>query len=352
MARVTRAANHLSAEEITERIQQATHSWHRLAWQVIFTAFQDPRPAAVIARQLGVSKGFVHKVMACYHREGPEGILPPRPYEPRHRYLSRAEERQFLEPFLDRAQRGDIVTAREIQRAFEERVGRVVAASTISRLLQRHQWRKIVPRPRHPTSDPEEQAAWKAQFADQVADAVATRAADDARPVLVMAQDEGRFGRISTPQRCWSPKGMRPTVPRQIVREYVYVYSAVAPSLGRMTALILPQTNTAMMNLFLSHVAEAFSDYFIVMQVDQAAWHRSRDLQVPENIRLVPQPARSPELNPVEHIWDHLREHALRNTVFDTLQQVTHALVEGVRDLAANAAALTSMTFFPHLRIL
>ncbi|NJN68112.1 MAG: hypothetical protein HC884_16075 [Chloroflexaceae bacterium] len=58
------------------------------------------------------------------------------------------------------------------------------------------------------------------------------------------------------------------------------------------------------------------------------------------------------ELNPVEHLWDHLREHALRNTVFDTLQQVMHALVEGVRDLAANAAVLTSMTFFPHLRIL
>ncbi|NJN65889.1 MAG: transposase [Chloroflexaceae bacterium] len=69
-----------------------------------------------------------------------------------------------------------------------------------------------------------------------------------------MAQDEGRFGRISTPQRCWSPKGVRPTAPRQIGREYVSVSRAVAPSLRRMTALIVPQTNTAMMNLFLSQV--------------------------------------------------------------------------------------------------
>ncbi|NJN68144.1 MAG: hypothetical protein HC884_16235 [Chloroflexaceae bacterium] len=69
MARVTRVANHWSAEEIAERIQQATHSWHRLAWQVIFTAFQDPRPAAVIARQLGVSKGVVHNTNLCFDEE-------------------------------------------------------------------------------------------------------------------------------------------------------------------------------------------------------------------------------------------------------------------------------------------
>jgi hypothetical protein len=63
-----------------------------------------------------------------------------------------------------------------------------------------------------------------------------------------------------------------------------------------------PRTNTAMMNLFLAHVAEEFADYFIVMQVDQAGWHRPKQLQVPENIRLIPQLPRSPELNPVGHI--------------------------------------------------
>src|SRR6266567_7043740 len=97
-----------------------------------------------------------------------------------------------------------------------------------------------------------------------------TRDAEDQRPLLLMAQDEGRFGRISRPKRCWAPPGRRPQAPAQVVRESMYVFAAVAPSLGRFTALVLPTANTAMMNLFLSHVSQTFADYFMVMQVDQA----------------------------------------------------------------------------------
>src|SRR5205823_4827507 len=124
-------------------------------------------------------------------------------------------------------------------------------------------------------------------FQASVAAAVATRPAEDKRPVLKMAQDEGRFGRISTPKRAWAPPGMRPKAPRQVIREFSYVYAAVAPEQGVMTSLILPHADTGMMNLFLAQVAQDFADYFIVMQVDQAGWHRAKDLQVPENMRLI-----------------------------------------------------------------
>jgi hypothetical protein len=53
----------------------------------------------------------------------------------------------------------------------------------------------------------------------------------------------------------------------------------------------------------------------------------------------------------VEHIWDYLRKHAMRNTLFHSLDKVTKALVTGLRNLAADVATLTSMTFFPHLRL-
>ena len=106
-----------------------------------------------------------------------------------------------------------------------------------------------------------------------------------------MAADEGRFGRIGEVRSCWSPAGIRPVVPKQQVREYVYAYVAVAPQLGQMTTLVLPYANTQMMNLFLKQVSEEFREYFIIMQVDKAAWHRSKSLQIPENIRLLPQPA-------------------------------------------------------------
>lgn len=100
------------------------------------------------------------------------------------------------------------------------------------------------------------------------------------------------------------------------MREYLYAYAAVAPALGQMVSLILPDASTAMMNRFLEEVSRVFSTYFIIMQVDGAGRHRANDLVVPENIRLISQPAYSPELNPVEHIWDELREKHFHNRCF------------------------------------
>ncbi len=80
----------------------------------------------------------------------------------RHRQnLTPEEEIQFLKPFFDRAKTGGILVAAEIKRAYEAAVGRKVAESTVYRLLERHDWRKIAPRPRHPKADPAAQAAFK-----------------------------------------------------------------------------------------------------------------------------------------------------------------------------------------------
>ena len=154
------------------------------------------------------------------------------------------------------------------------------------------------------------------------------------------------------PRRCWAPAPLRPQVARQVVREYVYVYSAVVPATGQMTSLLLPRADTAMMNLFLDHVGREFADYFIVMQVDRAGWHDAEALIIPENIRLIEQPAYSPELNPVEHLWDYLRESYFHNWAAPTLSQVIEVLINGLQHLAANVEMVQSMTNFPHLRVI
>lgn len=166
-----------------------------------------------------------------------------------------------------------------------------------------------------------------------------------------MAADEGRFGRLGEVRSCWCPKGIRPIVPKQQVREYVYAYAAVAPELGQMTSLVLPYANTKMMNLFLKQVSEDFPGYFIIMQVDKAAWHRSKSLQIPENIRLLTQPAHSPELMPVEHLWEDIRENYFYNRVFKSMSKVVDELCKGIVDLVSDPERLRSMTYFPHLKI-
>lgn len=129
------------------------------------------------------------------------------------------------------------------------------------------------------------------------------------------------------------------------------MFAAVAPERGLLTSLILPSADTEMMNLFLEHVSQTFADSFIVMQVDQAGWHRSKTLVIPENIRLVAQPPYSPEVNPVEHLWEELREKYFHNKVFPSLEPLVERLCQGLNALTAQPDRLRSMMFFPHFRI-
>jgi len=79
----------------------------------------------------------------------------------RYGYMTIDQERQFLSKFLDEASHGGILVVSEIKRAFESIVGRRVAKTTIYRMLDRHDWRTIIPRPRHPNSSEEAREGFK-----------------------------------------------------------------------------------------------------------------------------------------------------------------------------------------------
>jgi DDE superfamily endonuclease len=184
-----------------------------------------------------------------------------------------------------------------------------------------------------------------------VQDAIADRSPEDKRPIVIAAADEGRFGRLAQVRRAWCGPGVRPEGKQQSVREYLYGFVAVVPALGMMTALVLPFSNTEMMNLLLNQVAQEFADYFVVMQVDGAAYHTGKDVVVPENIRLIVQPPRSPELNAVEHVWEEIREKHFYNRVFNSLDAVSDTLCQGLKELMDLPDKIRSMTNFPHMRV-
>ena len=85
--------------------------------------------------------------------------------------------------------------------------------------------------------------------------------------------------------------------------------------------------------LFRSEVAARYPEDNIVMVLDGAGWHKSLSLPIPNNIRLLSLPPYSPELNPVEHIWDELREKYFHNRAFDSLDALEDRLVDGLLTL-------------------
>jgi transposase len=351
MGRRTRAAPHLTPEEVKERMIHDPHPLYRQRWLIIYNALVDPREAKEIAKDTGVSVATVHHLIPRYNALGVAAVETPGKGGRQYAYLTREEEQHLLAPFFARAEKGEITTVHQIKQIFEEKVKHEVDESTVYRLLKRHKWRKVMPRRKHPKADEQKQKDFEEHFPSTVKEVEKTKDPKDDRPTLLLAQDEGRFGRAYPPQRAWAPEHVRPLVSSQFVREYVYAYAAVAPQLGKMTFLVLPYSNTAMMNIFLKQVSHDFSSYFMIMQVDQAGWHRSKDLRVPENIRLIYQPAYSPELNPVEHIWEELRETYFSNHWYRSLDQVMQLLCDGLLQIEADTQHLRSMTYFPHLRM-
>lgn len=162
-----------------------------------------------------------------------------------------------------------------------------------------------------------------------------------------MFQDEARFGRINDVRRCWAPRPLRPLCQAMLTHEYTYAYAAIEPVTGLMDALVLPQVNTRCMQIFLDTVAQRHPGENIVMILDGAGWHSSGQLIAPANMRLLPLPPYAPELNPVEHIWDELREKCFHNKIFHCLDALEDDLVFALLAMENTPTVVESISRWP-----
>jgi transposase len=150
-----------TVERLAERLQQASShaAYQRIQWVLIRATLGST--AAEIARRLGWSTATVHVIHSRWAKAG-DAIFELRARGGRrHQHLSVDEEKALLAPFAERAKAGGMLNVTEIQPAYEQRTGKQVAPSTVYRLLDRHGWRKVVPRPRHPKANDAARAAFK-----------------------------------------------------------------------------------------------------------------------------------------------------------------------------------------------
>lgn len=161
MGDLTRAANHLTLDQVKEQMKGTKDPKQLQRWQIVYTALLQPRKAEEIAKSVGVSKSLVQKVISRYNRYGVQSIEIKASGGRYHEYLTGEEEKQFLSPFFERAEKGELVTTESIFLAYQEKVSHPVHETTIYRLLKRHGWRKVQPRPRHPKADKQVQETFK-----------------------------------------------------------------------------------------------------------------------------------------------------------------------------------------------
>ena len=136
-------------------------------------------------------------------------------------------------------------------------------------------------------------------------------------------QDEARIGQKNKITRRWAKRGTRPVAPHDQRTRSAYIFGAICPARGVGAALVLPACNTAAMNLHLKEISALIAPgSHAIIIVDQAGWHFSKGLVVPDNITLLPLPPKSPELNPVENIWQFMRDNWLSNRVFTSYNDI------------------------------
>jgi len=163
-------------------------------------------------------------------------------------------------------------------------------------------------------------------------------------------QDESRFGRITNTGKSWVPAPLRGIVAKQIVREYSYLYMAACVETGASTSFILPYLNHKCMEIFLQQMHYDFPDEEIVLQVDGAACHSTKKLKIPDNIHLIFQPPYSPELNPMEAIWDYIKENFFRNRYFESMDALHDYLCKVINTFQGQKQRIKSIIQYPFIK--
>jgi transposase len=184
-----------------------------------------------------------------------------------------------------------------------------------------------VPRPVHTKKDAVAAAEFKAHLYEKLRDLDLPMD----RRVRVWVQDEARYGLHSIRRRCWGLRGVRVVKPAQQKYEWGYVYGALDVVNGGGQFCFLPSVSLDLTCAFLDQVAACDPDAEHVVIWDQAGFHHGPgDPRLPDRIHLLPLPPYSPELNPIEKLWDCVKDH-IANRVFPTLDDIEAAITTTLR---------------------
>jgi hypothetical protein len=165
------------------------------------------------------------------------------------------------------------------------------------------------------------------------------------KPVEIWFTDEARVGQQGTLTRVWAKRGSRPRAPRDRRYEWAYLFGAICPERCTGAAIIMPEVNIEAMNEHLAEISRRVSVGAIALLVlDGAGWHSSPRLEVPENIVLLPLPPYSPELNPMENVWEFLRGNWLSHRVWDTYEAILDACQHAWNKLMKAPERIASLT--------
>ncbi|MCY3875461.1 MAG: IS630 family transposase [Rhodobacteraceae bacterium] len=230
------------------------------------------------------------------------------------------------------------MTSNRIKEVFDV----VMSGEAVRRLMRAPGFRRLSPRPLHPGDEREAQEEFRSYFS-AIAISSLPEGTDPAS-ADVWLEDEARLAKMGMQTRVRARRGSRPRVPRDYRSGYCDLFSAICPESGMSAGHVCNRANTDEMNRHLVEIGSAVPQGRHALAVlDGAGWHRSRSLEIPDDVSLLHLPPYSPELNPVETVFQFLKRGNFANQVFATAEEVKDRVEKVWNDSARTPGRIASL---------
>lgn len=270
-----------------------------------------------VAEVLDISRASIHRWVRLFKEKGVDGLQdsgkPPRS-------KLKPEQKEIIKKWLEQ---NPSATIKDLRIRIKKEFGIEVGKSSIHRAIISLGFSYITGRPKHYKSDVLQQEAFKKKLQEL--------ANNSKKPIYFF--DESRFGTHSKIGCAWFKKGSRTAIISKLGFQSFYIYSAACSNTGASFSLSLPSVDKACMQVFLNEFANNLGkNEEVILVMDNAGWHSG--LNVPGKIQIVYLPPYSPELNPIERLWQYIKDHVLKNKIYDTLEMLENSVCEFLKQLS------------------
>jgi transposase len=317
------------AAELEAAWREHTAPWARQRLLVLRLVAQHELNAEQIAQAAGVARSTVFRYLDLFLAGGVTGLLTRQHAGGKTPVI----QPKWQEELVAGLRAGQWRRARDVQ-AWLKAKGGTLSLSTIYYWLKKAGGVLKVPRKTHAKKD----AAAVAQFRLTLAERLTALGAGAERVRLWVA-DEHRFGLLPVIRRAWALRGVRIHVPYATRYQWGYVYEALeVDGTHALEALFVPAVDKDISALFLRQIAESDPGARHIVIWDQAGFHpRAGEASVPANVRLLPLPAYSPELNPVERLGDLVKD-VICNRLFPTMADLEAEVLAALQPFRTDPA--------------
>jgi len=305
--------------EIDRLFRQAKDVRQRERLEVVRLASSGQHALAEIAEQVGRSRSTVQLWLGTYESRGLEGLLERgKPGASK----SPLQDEQLQQELREQLAAGNFRTAGQAVRWLHQHHGIERTVWSMYYWLKKCGASLRVPRPVHLKKDPQAAEAFPAQLEAKLRGLPLKVG----RPVRVWVQDEGRFGLHTIVRRCWGLRGVRVVKTNQKKYQWGYLYGALEIGTGKTEALFMPNVGLEVSEAFLRHLAASEPEAEHIVIWDGAGFHQKAGThELPDRVHVIQLPAYSPELNPIEKLWDVLKD-GLCNRLFHSMDELWQAL--------------------------